>query len=114
MASLVTPADWAKEIGEISSNCDDLETWGIEVGYLTEFLELVNDHATHFPELLRPCDKARWEQVNYLIGLLRKAAANIERTGGSALQKAEALWELARQGSAASDSRSNAKTENGQ
>jgi hypothetical protein len=110
----VTLADWAKDIGDIARECDDLETWGIEVGYLTEFLELVSDAATHFPELLRPCDKARWEQVNYLIGLLRKAGENIERTSGAALQKAEALSELARQRSAASDSRSNAKTEDGQ
>lgn len=96
----VTLADWAKEIGEISSECDDLETWGIEVGHLVELLELVSDKATRFPELLRPCDRARWEQVNYLIGLLRKAGENIEEVGGRALQKAEALSELARQESA--------------
>ena len=110
----MTMAYWAEEIGTIACDCDDLETWGIEVGYLAEFLRLVSNDATRFPELLTPAEKAQWEQVNYLLGLLRTAAENIEGTSNRTLQKAETLSELARKGSAASDSRKNAKTETAQ
>ena len=52
--------------------------------------------------------------VVYLTGLLLKVGEEIEASSRKTIKRVAALAELARQGSAASDSRSNAKTENGQ
>ena len=52
--------------------------------------------------------------VVYLTGLLLKVGEEIEASSRKTIKRVAALAELARQGSAASDRRSNAKTENGQ
>ena len=114
MTTMQTAPDWAKEMDDIEGDCDDLETCGIEVVRLAALLELVSDDATQFPELLWPGAKDKWGHVVYLTGLLRKVGEEIEASSSKTMKRAAALAELARQGSAASNSRSNAKTENGQ
>jgi hypothetical protein len=96
-----TQAEWATHMDSIEAQYDQLETWGIEVGYIVELLELVSDSATRFVELLSPGDKARWEQVIYLTGLLRSAGENIEKESAKAMREAATLAELARKGGAA-------------
>jgi hypothetical protein len=101
MTTMLASPGWAKKMDGIEAECDNLETWGIEVVRLAELLELVADRATQFPEMLTSADKNQWEHVYYLIGLLRRAGEQIEATSAETMREAAALAELARKGSAA-------------
>jgi hypothetical protein len=84
-----------EQLGEISTKCDIVETRGIELYHFSALLRLLCEDARRLGTYT-----ANWQHVHFIACQLETTGHEIETESKQAMDSADALYVLAREGGA--------------